>query len=543
MVDSNYKGLSDKRAYLAVLGSLIQNPVLCNDPDRPISKSDFGSEKFYSIIFVSVFNLYQQGVEKMDEFTIDSYLSNFPEQYKIFNDNDGQKWVSDAMSMASVSNYDYYYHRMRKYSLLRYYEMNGLDTSFLFDRNKMDNADEQQKFDEYTEQEIINLVESKMVITPNIEYCSSEEIEAQMAGKGLMDLVLQYMEEPDVGYPLASPILTTLTRGCRMGCLFMRGSIQGGGKSRIAAMDACKIAVPYYWDIEKKEWVYTGISEPVVYITTEMENREIQTIFLACVCGINEEKIKYGQYEGDEFERIKRGNEIISQSPLILVHIPDFSIDDIKNVVKKYNKERHVCHFFFDYIFSSMKVMQNMGGKLGMRLQEHQFLLLFSNELKTLCQKLNVFMFTACQLNGEIEKVSIKDQNVLAGAKALANKLDFGCNILPPTSAELKKIEPITNHMLGVPTPNMVSWVYKCRSGKITRVLIWSYYDLGTLRCKDLFVTDYNFKLIDVDVTKIEIAEKVIQEHSVNASEVTDEEPQFVEPDEDEEVSNKGFNW
>ena len=74
---------------------------------------------------------------------------------------------------------------------------------------------------------------------------------------------------------------------------------------------------------------------------------------------------------------------------------------------------------------------------------------------------------------------------------------------------------------------------------------IWSYYDLGTLRCKDLFVTDYNFELIDVDVTKIELAEKVIDDHSVSEREVSDiatDETIFEETDE-EEVSKPKFNW
>lgn len=31
--------------------------------------------------------------------------------------------------MATIENYDYYYHRLRKYALLRYYEQKGLDTT------------------------------------------------------------------------------------------------------------------------------------------------------------------------------------------------------------------------------------------------------------------------------------------------------------------------------------------------------------------------------------------------------------------------------
>ena len=518
-----YGGLCDKRACATVLGTLMLNPLLLEDSTKPLEKADFDIEQFYVIIFVSIYNLFQQNIGVIDEASIDSYLSSRPEQYKIFQENNGIKWVSDTLQLAQIENYEYYYHRVKKFSLLRYYEREGLDTSFLFNWKKFDSAEEQKKFDDITEQEIVDSIEAKFVIEPNMRFCSDSTIDVEMAGDGLRDLVYGFMKAPDVGLPLSSPILTTLTRGCRMGCLYMRGSIQGGGKTRMAAADCCEISIPHYWDVKEKKWVHRNYCEPSVYIVAEQENDEIKTVFLSCVSGVNEEHIKFGKYEKGELERIEQAMTYIEESPLIQVHIPDFSIEDIKNILKKYNREKGVRHFFFDYIFSSMKVMMNMGSKLGMGLKEHQFLLLFSNELKTICQKLQVFMMTACQLNGEVVNARIKDQNVLAGAKALANKLDCGWNSLPPTAAELKKVESIYTHMLGTPEPNMMTWTYKLRSSRITRVIIWSYYDLGIMRCRDLFVTDYNFKLIDVDMTKIEVAEQVIHENSVSINEVEDE--------------------
>ena len=82
-----YAGLADKRAYLQVLGCIILNPLLLDDNNRPLYREDFATEVFYKYIFVAVYNLYQQGVEKIDECTIDSYMSNYPEQYKVFQTN------------------------------------------------------------------------------------------------------------------------------------------------------------------------------------------------------------------------------------------------------------------------------------------------------------------------------------------------------------------------------------------------------------------------------------------------------------------------
>ena len=144
-------------------------------------------------------------------------------------------------------------------------------------------------------------------------------------------------------------------------------------------------------------------------------------------------------------------------------------------------------------------------------------------------------MFTASQLNGEAANAPIKDQNLLSGAKALANKLDVGFICMPPSNSELKKVESIIRNKVGIPTPNMCTWIYKIRRGRITRVIIWSVYDLGTMRVNDLFVTTVNFELIDMDFTKIEHVEQIVKDHSINISELPNDEVTISESDNDEE--------
>lgn len=53
--------------------------------------------------------------------------------------------------------------------------------------------------------------------------------------------------------------------------------------------------------------------------------------------------------------------------------------------------------------------------------------------------------------------------------------------------------------------PNMVYHIYKIRRGKINHVKLWLYVDLGTCRTYDLFVTDNDYKLLNVEDTNIEI--------------------------------------
>ena len=540
-----HEGLVDKRAYLNTIGCLLQDSSLIDDIDRPLDRTDFNTENFYELLFVAIYNLHMQGCTTIDEFSIDSYLSNYKEQYSIFQENQGIEYLSNTREMATLENYDYYYHRLRKYSLLRYYEKQGLDTRFIYDSTIADTSkmeSEQIKFDNYTEEDIIEMVETTFVINPNMKYCTNTLSTDVQAGDGMTDLVNELMEVPDVGLALNNEGLNTVSRGARLGCLFMRSCPQGGGKTRMAAGDACKIAVPYFYDVNTNQYVYTGNCEPTTIFSTEMPVDEIQTLLIAAVSKVNEEHILYGTYEKGELERVKQAISYIESSPLYIVHIPDFSIEDIKNQIKKYNREFSVRYFFFDYIHTSLRLMAEVNSKSGMGLKEHQLLLVFATELKTIAQQLDVFIYTASQLNGEAQNALYKDQNLLAGSKALANKLDMGVISMSPTKAERKKIEAVLHRMVNMPVPNMCHWVYKVRRGRLTRIIIWTKIDLGTMTEQCLFVTNYDFELIDMDFTKIEQVEEKIKEHSVLLSQVPDSP--MNEDAEEEPTDKKSWgNW
>ena len=57
-----------------------------------------------------------------------------------------------------------------------------------------------------------------------------------------------------------------------------------------------------------------------------------------------------------------------------------------------------------------------------------------------------------------------------------------------PTKEEIDFLgkDGVINGMI----PNIVFDIFKVRSGRWTQVRVWSYFDAGTLRLTDLFVTD-----------------------------------------------------
>ena len=62
-----------------------------------------------------------------------------------------------------------------------------------------------------------------------------------------------------------------------------------------------------------------------------------------------------------------------------------------------------------------------------------------------------------------------------------------------PTKEELEALQNITT----IETPNIVTDVYKVRSGQWSQVRIWSYFNGGTMRKKDLFITDSQLNIIE----------------------------------------------
>lgn len=542
------KKLFDKAAYLQVLGNLMNMPDLISDINRPLSKKDFNTEPLYEIIFVSINNLFLGGVKVIDEMALDQYIEAKKDWAEYYHDN-GLVYISSCKELCEPENYDYWYHRLRKFSLLRYYEGNNIDTRFIYDADKADtDSEEQLKLDHLTEQDIVGMIEDVAVVKPNMEYCTNILSENSLVGDGLRELVEGFNEIPEFGLPFNSPALTTLARGMLLSQLVLLGGTSGSGKSRTLAANACKVAVPYVYSNHKKEWMYTGISEPALFITTEMTSDETRTIFLAYVSGVSENKIKMGECNEEEKERIDKAITYIEEAPLYLCYIPDFSIDDIKNIMKRYHHEYGVNYIFFDYIFATLRLMTEVKKKSSVSLANHEKLLLFATELKSACISLNVFMMTAAQLNGEVVNMTIKDANVLAGAKSLSFKINVGINSLAPTKTELKKVEHIIRNRMNSPTPNMMTWAYKLRGGAMSKVIIWSYVDLSTMHTRDLFLTNFDFELIDLDFTEVvseEVVEQEIKKNSIPISEFKERTEETVEEEEEEEEEtvNPRFNW
>lgn len=517
-------GLFDKQAVFQVLGCLIQDPNLLDNNN--ITPEDFNGEDFHQIVFGAIYNLHYQGVNVIDCFAIDSYLNSFSKQYKIFSDNNGLEYVSDACAMAEMNNFDYNLTRVKKFTLLRYYDSQGLDIRRIYDPTVIDpvkQEEEMRKFNDYSIQGIIDLVAFNLVTKPQITFSSDANGLEQSAGVGMKEQKEAWKKEPEIGIPLQSQFMNTVARGARIKKFYLRSGSTASGKTRTAVGDACTGAVPWFYDTDQMKWVYTGFAEPTLFISTELEIEEVQSLIIAFVSGVNESHIIDGTYEGDEEERVDQAIEYIQTSPIYIKEMFDFDIQDIENIIVKYKKEKLVQYVYFDYLHTSVKlIMQIANMSKGMKLQEYQILYIFASKLKTLANTLQVHISSSTQLNGEYKDTKIKDETLLRGSKSIADRIDIGVISLPPTKDELKGVENILRQGI-YPVPNLIYHVYKVRRGKLTRVRLWLHADLGTCRTRDLFVTDNDYNLIPVERLTIEYIDKVLEENSVDEKEIVAE--------------------
>ena len=199
-------------------------------------------------------------------------------------------------------------------------------------------------------------------------------------------------------------------------CLFQVGNYIVTHNTRTMIADACYIACDQIFDEDIGAWLKNGIKQPTLYIGTEQDLSEVQTMMLAFLSGVNEEHILNGRYLPGEESRIRMASKVLQEAPLYIELLPDFSLQDIENTIKKNLRNRDVKYCFLDYIHTSMKILEEITRRSGgVRLREDNILFMLSVKLKDICTQYGVFIESATQLNGQVGETESPDQNLLRG--------------------------------------------------------------------------------------------------------------------------------
>jgi replicative DNA helicase len=493
----------DKMAIMQVLGSILKNPLLLADSSKYDLTNDDFPEQFHKIIFAAIYNLYDDGTEVINEVTVDGYLSQYDIQYAIFNKNDGIEYLTSIMELAEESNFDYYYKRLKKFSLIREMDGLGFNIKELYDDEIIDPKEKekmQENFDKLSIEDILKVYETKMIEVKD-KFKTNTESQGIQAGEGAGELLKRLRESPDIGVPLNSEMLTSIFRGSRKKKYYIRSSITGGGKTRHMVADACRLSTTHIYDLKNKKWTPNDFQEKTVVISTEMLFEELQTIAIAYISGVDEEKILFNTLTPEELKLVEKAAEILENSPIWFEQLPNFNVKDIEQTIEKNVILNGVEYVYFDYIHSSVKVFSEMSKASRIGLREDQILLLMSIRLKDICNKYFVYLMSATQLNGEWKeawnKGAIIDSTFIRGGKSIIDKADGAMIILPISKMEKKDIEDILAKGF-FKEPNYVTHIFKNRGNRVDKAKVFSYIDMGNMRITDLFVTNTDNELINI---------------------------------------------
>lgn len=498
----------DVTSVYQVIGCVFNNPSLLNDTDRYIIHEEDFTEQFHKIVFGSIYNIHMTN-SSVNIDTILDYLAVRPKHKAIFDSNRGIEYLNKVAAHATQDTFNYYYNRLKKFTLLRAYDNFGLDVKFLYDPDNILDTKKKQEQEDWLDStsvtDIAKIIDSKIEDIKN-KYVEDDFGEGYQAGDGALDLIRELKERPEVGIPMYGNLVNTVTRGARLRKFYLRSAATGLGKTRALIADACYFACPKIYT--EWGWIKCGVPQPTLFIATEQDKSEVQTMMLAFLSNVNEEHILNGRYEEGEEERVIEAANILKQSPIWIEELPDFSLQDVENKIKKHIREHGVLYVCFDYMHTSMKILEEITRRSGgVKLREDNILFMLSTRLKDLCNKEGIFLLSATQLNASYQDSETPDQNLLRGAKSIADRIDIGEIMLSVTNEDLVKLEPILASNPRFTTPNMKISVYKNRRGRYKGVYLWCNADLGTCRINPMFVTNYRHELQSIEDIKITVEE------------------------------------
>lgn len=507
------KLLNPQSAIANALGSICQKPELLIDNNVNLEKEDFVLQ-FHKIIFTALNNIISDvGTEKpISSFDVGTYLKNYERYYQVWKDSKGLDYLQACIDNANPVTFSLNYQIIKKMSLLRMYKSKGFSLEGIYDFTSTDLNKFSKQQEQLAKMSLDDIVSYFDALSQNIKdkvRTWQNGSNSFQAGDNLEEFIDSIQDSPLYGLGFNDGYLNTLTGGMQLGKFFLRSMATGRGKTRLGIMDLLKVSAYEMYDVQTGKWYQNPSSQPSLFISTELEQDEIDLIVLSAVTKLQPDTIRSGKYSVEERERLNHGIQALKNSPLYFVELPEFSIADVINIIDNYVLNHGCQYVVFDYIQMCSKLARTTRAAFNdVNLRDDQILLELATALKNEANNRGVYIMSATQLNGGHQSddyYSSKTEGALRGAKSIADKIDVGMIVENVTSKDLKNLSELIEDLEANPqhlTPNMGTFVYKNRLGS-KGVIIWSKTDLSTLTSKPLFVTNYNYERIDIPKTRI----------------------------------------
>jgi replicative DNA helicase len=261
----------------------------------------------------------------------------------------------------------------------------------------------------FAEQQIINLS------------ANSTSLDAYKMGDNTEEVLAKRAENPSQipGLEVGWPMFDEYTNGGQPGDLIILCAESKVGKSVTLTNWATKLSI--------KDQI------PILYIDTEMDEREQEDRILANLTGIPHKEIVSGLYvvdtingkATDKIAKLKQAQQELKQGNYYHIFMPQFTIDKVVAITRKFSKQIGIKAIFFDYI----KIPSSQAN--FRQQQEYQALGYFTSGLKEIAGLLKIPVYTACQANRSDLNTTNPDAGNIGGSYRilqLASKLIFLIN-------------------------------------------------------------------------------------------------------------------
>lgn len=396
------------------------------------------------------------------------FLANYKEQYKIFEQNNGLEYMNEAIDLCNMDLFDYHSKRIKKFTLLRSLKENNFIINEIYDE---DNEKKLETFDNMELEDILNHYNKKIIdIERNIIHTDS----GTHISDGIDDLLSELENSPVMGFDCGINSLNYYLYGLRKKYYLISAS-SGLGKTRMQVFFCLQLG--YHQ------------KEPVLFISTELPKDEIQTMMISYIANIEERKILMNDLTTEERKRKEKAKEELKQSNIYIIYEPDFDLEKIEHIIKRYILSKKIQFCFFDYIKESISMIEGINKRVG-KIDGWKALNLFSQRLKMLVEKYGVGIMSATQIN--------KDGDT-AGSRGIPNDVDVWCKLRSVTKDENEKFD---FDLLGTNEEILVIEDKKNRRG-MSDFNVYLKTNLGKLYYKEILVTK-NDNPIKVPIVKFD---------------------------------------
>ena len=480
-----------------LLGCILNNPALIESGRYELDREDFEPYLFHKALYAVIENLVlNEGVYTIDEVVIDRYIAPYPEIKQVMEDNNFLEVIPTLKEMAQSGTVNFYYNNIRKFSLLRYYRDNGFDVSKFYDEDKSEES-QLENLSKYTIKNIIEYYDT-IQEKANRKFRSSDDIEEVKVGLSFDSFYEGFKKNPAWGASFFSDYLNTASGGLQQGEMTVISASSGIGKTTVGIGTLAKIGATELWNEEQQMYILNPYCQhkPILYCQFEMQlETQCTPKFVSYVSGVSSKKIREGRCTPEEEARVKRAMEILEESQIYEVLIPSFTKKKIENIVKEYVVNKGVEYLFWDYIQEGGDINREVQKENNTSTSGYQVLIALADFLKSLCVKYKLSILTCTQVNRDGVNKSIVNEQAIMGGSGVAFKADVGAVMLRPRKEEWKSYDAWLEKVSGfnkIERKNVrVIHLYKARFGdENPNIRIFIECDLGTGRCRDLFVTD-----------------------------------------------------